>query len=309
VLTAETLFLEWFFPLYPLEARQDLARTRTVDANPGNNQAVLAHLDDAARVFVANAAALFGRDLKLDGSDASVHRLSGAIDAAWRDRTVALGGKGTAAGALFNAVVHGAAYVGACIVKNHGGAWRVRRPLWESLVHLDSRAGSAELAVFHWWLHSLADDTRETLADRYRTLVEVPCARPEELPILAPPDRALPRLAKAGRYDVLYKYLKAHLPEIKDLGPDFPSPERFAELGFAWLDFLLVGGGRKLVVFGPGKSGLHLFWLDAGGFEKAAYFPCDAFPAPIVRAKNDKLEIVMSIAGKVQTQEMLWWGP
>jgi hypothetical protein len=184
----------------------------------------------------------------------------------------------------------------------------VRRPLWESLVHLDSRAGSASLAVFHWWLRSLADGATQTLADRYRTLVEVPCARPEDLPLLAPPDRTLPRLHRAVRYDVFYKYLKAHLPEIRDVGPDFPSPERFAEMGFTWLDFVLVGGGRKLLVYGPGAEGLHLFWLDAGGFEKAVYFPSDAFPEPIVRAKGEKLEILASVGGKVQVHEMLWWG-
>src|SRR5207248_410962 len=98
---------------------------------------------------------------------------------------------------LFNVVVHGAAYVGSCIVAKHGARWAVRRPLWESQVHLTSRMGEADLAVFHWWLKSLADDafTRgTTLADRYRAHVENPCARPEDLPVIAPVDRRLPRL-------------------------------------------------------------------------------------------------------------------
>jgi hypothetical protein len=307
VLTAERLFADHFWPLYPEDARADLERARRTDANPGDNPSLPAHLADAARAFVANAQALFGEDLALDLSDASVHRLSAALTPALRDAWATMG-QG-ADNALFNAVVHGAAYVGQCVVRNHGASWSIRRPLWESVVRLRSRAGEADLAVFHWWLKSLADDASETLADRYRTLVEVPCARPEELAPIAPADRRLPRLAKAVRYDVLYKHLKAHLPELKDVGPDFPSPERFAELGFQWLDFALLGGGRMLLVYGLGENGLHLFWLTGAGFEKAAFFPCDAFPEPVVRARGDKLEVIVSVAGAAQRHEMLWWGP
>ena len=311
--TAESLLADYFLPLYPPDARADLARARSVDANPANNPTIAHHLVEAAAGFVRNAPALFGDDGApvLDGTDASVHRLSAALTPAVRDRWAAMGDAGSSESALFNAVVHGAAYVGACIVNNHGGAWRVRRPLWESLVHLTSRAGEADLAVFHWWLRSLADGATETLADRYRALVEIPCATPETLPVLAPPDRRLPRIAKAARYDVLYKHLKAHLPELRDVGADFPSPERFAELGFKWLDFLLLGGGRMLLVFGPGDKGLHLYWLTAAGFEKGAYWPSDAFPEPIVRTSADglKLEVIVSVNKRVETHELLWWGP
>ncbi len=308
-IVAEGLFRDYFWPLYPADARANLERARSVDANPGNNPSIVAHLHQAATRFAANARALFGDDLLLDRTDASVHRLSAALTKERRDRWISLGGAGTSESPLFNAVVHGAAYVGTCIVSNHGGRWEVRRPLWESHVRLVSRAGEAELAIFHWWLKSLADDAKLTLADRYRTLVETPCARPEDLPIIAPSDRTLPRIAKAARYDVLYKHLKAHLPELVDLGADFPSPERFAELGFKWLDFLLLGGGRILLVYGPAEKGLHLFWLHASGFDKSAFVPSDAFPEPIVRARGDKLEIIVSVEGKVQSQEMLFWGP
>jgi hypothetical protein len=307
VVTAESLFLDHFWPLYPEDSRADLDRARMTDANPGDNPSLPGHLEDAARAFGANARLLFGVDLVLDRSDASVHRLSAALTPDRRDAWAKTGRGGE--NALFNAVVHGAAYVGACVVRNHGARWSIRRPLWESVVHLRSRAGEADLAVFHWWLKSLADDRKETLADRYRTLVEVPCARPEELPQIAPADRKLPRIAKGARYDVLYKHLKAHLPELRDLGPDFPSPERFAELGFKWLDFALLGGGRMLLIYGLGESGLHLFWLTAAGFDKAAFFPADAFPEPLVRASGDKLEVVVSVAGAVQRHEMLFWGP
>lgn len=317
--TVETLFRELFLPLYPADATSDLARARSEDANPANNPNVLAHLDDAARVFAEMAPAALGvpaSALDLDLSDASVHRLSAAITAERRDRMRDQGARGTADNVLFNFVVHGAAYVGACVVRAHGGRWEVRRPLWESLVHLVSRAGEGELPVFHWWLKSLADPSgdapRPSLADRYRTYVEVPCARPEELPVIAPPDRALPKITKV-RYDVLHKYLRAHLPELKDLGEAFPSAERFAAYDLKSISLDLVGGGRMLVMHGPTREGLHAFWLTKQGFEKAAFWPCDAFPAPILRVKEEgpaqKLEILLSREGTRAVIEVLWWGP
>lgn len=305
-LTAEALFRDVFLPLYPEDARSDLGRARSIDANPAKNPSILAQLAEIAETFVNVAPTAMGMpELVLDFSDASVHRLSAALTKARRD---ALLGKGE----LANVVVHGAAYVGECIVRAHGGTWSVRRPLWESLVHLDSRAGEAELPIFHWWLKSLADDATATLADRYRAHVEVPTARPEELPVLAPPDRKLPKLSKV-RYDVLYKYIKAHLPELKDVGEHFPSPERIEELGFSELSFLLAGGGRMLVMYGRAKEGLHAFWLTKEGFEKSAFWPCDAFPAPILRLKgegrDEKIEVLLSHEGKPQSFELLWWGP
>jgi hypothetical protein len=307
---SEKLFREYFLPLYPPDARADLARARATDANPANNPSIVAHLDDAARVFVARAPALFGEDLALDFGDASVHRLSARLGPERRDAWARAGAAGSPDNELFNVVVHGSAYVGACIVRAHGGAWSVRRPLWESLVVLRSRAGEASLAVFHWWLKSLAALGTEgaTLADRYRTYVEIPCARPEELPVIAPPDRALPRLARP-RYDLLVKYIKAHLPELRDLGEHFPSPERFAAYGLRWLDFFLVGGGRMLVMAGPGAEALHVFWMDASGFAKGATLPADASPEPIVRVEGEKIVIATTVAGAPLAHEMLWWGP
>jgi hypothetical protein len=315
--SAEVLFRDLFLPLYPEDAKTDLARARTEDANPAGNPAILGHLDDAARVFVGMAPAVLGKDdaaLDLDFTDASIHRLSAAMTKDCVER-LAADGKG-ADNALFNVVVHGAAYVGACIVRSHGGTWSVRRPLWESVVRLRSRAGEAELPVFHWWLKACAqpgEAPHASLADRYRAHVEVPCARPEDLPIIAPPDRTLPRLSKI-RYDVFYKYLKAHLPELRDVGEAFPSPERFAELRFEHLDFALLGRGRMLLVHGPTKHGLHAFWLTKEGFEKAAFWPCDAFPAPLLRVRHtdageERLEVILSRDGKQLVFELLWWGP
>lgn len=315
-MSPEDLFRTFFLPLYPEDAAGDLARARREDANPAKNPNVLAHLGEAAEVFVSNAPLALGLSaaetsaLALDFSDASVHRLGAALTADRIARLRTLGAPGTSESAVFNVAVHGAAYVGACVVKNHGGSWQVRRPLWESLVHLVSRAGEADLPVFHWWLKALSSsEGGATLGDRYRAHVEEPMARPEELPVLAPPDRKLPKLAKV-RYDAFYKYLRANLPELRDVGEHFPSPERFDELGFKSLSFLLVGGGRLLVVWGPSDAGLHAYWLGKEGFVKGAFWPADKFPEPILRAKDDgKLEIVLSKDTAVQSFELLWWGP
>ena len=317
---AEQLFLRFFLPLYPPEVRDggaaSLARARAEDANPAANPTLFAHLSDAADQFVRNAPALFARDLRLDGSDASVHRLGASLTRERRDAWMAQGAAGTAESTLFNAVVHGAAYVGACIVASHGGSWSLRRPLWESVVRRRSRAGEADLAVFHWWLKSLADEalagteaaSGATLADRYRAHVEIPCARPEELPVLVVESRALPRL-KQPRYDRLHKYLRAHLPELRDLGADFPTAERFEAYAFRWMDFHLLGGGRMLLCAGASPSGLHLFWLSAAGFEKSAFFACDAFPDPLVRIAEDRIVTLTGESGAARVHEMLWWGP
>ncbi len=312
--TAESLFRTYFLPLYPEDARADLARARAVDANPGNNPALVRHLQEAAAIFQGLAPRVFGEDLTLDRTDASVHRLSRALTRERRDAWCARGRAGSADSEIFNVVIHGAAYVGSCIVAGHGGLWSVRRPLWESVVHLGSRAGEADLAVFHWWLKSLADDALDEaglgsrLADRYRAHVELPCADPDQLSVLAPPDRKVPRLRKV-RYDTLHKHLKAHLPELRDLGEHFPSPERFDAYAFAWLDFKLLGQGQRLLAYGPGEGGLHLFWLGTDGFDKSALYPADAFPEPVVRVEGDKLVLITSVLGKQVVHEMLWWGP
>jgi hypothetical protein len=126
--------------------------------------------------------------------------------------------------------------------------------------------------------------------------------------LVAGPPRALPRL-KQPRYDLLYKYLRAHVPELRDLGRDFPSPERFEAFGFRWLDFHVLGGGRMLLLAGASPHGLHLVWLTGAGFEKSALYPCDAFPDPIVRVEGDRIAVLTSEAGVTRTHEMLWWGP
>lgn len=309
-LSADELFSRHFAPLYPDDARRDLAKARSADANPAKNPAIFAQIDAIAEAFARLAPVTLGApDLALDFTDASVHALALAITRERRDALLAAPGPSGEPSMLSTFVTHGALYVGACVVRSHGGSWLVRRPLWESLVRLDSAAGTADLAIFHWWLKALSDNEidRSTLLDRYRTHVEVPTFDARALRPIAPPDRRIPRLAKV-RYDLLHKHLRAHLPELRDLGADFPSPERFAELGLQHIDFLLLGGGRMVLFYGPGEGGLHLYWLDASGFNKAAFYPADRFPAPVVRAEGDTIRVVLSARGAEVVHEMLWWG-
>lgn len=306
-LSAEGLFFRHFFPHYPPEIQKDLAAARRADANPAKNPSFYARLAEIAEVFTVVAPRALGaspEELKLDFSGASVHRLGARLTREARDRLLE-------AEEILPFSTHAAVYVGECVVRRHGGSWQVRKPLWESQVRLESRAGTGDLAVFQWVLKSLSDDEidRAPLGARYRTHVEVPTFDPEALPVLAPPDRRLPRLAKA-RYDTLYKHLRAHLPELRDVGKDFPSPERFADFGFKWLDFQLLGGGKMLLLWGPGKHGAHLFWLDREGFQKHAFYPSDGFPEPQVRVHEERgmLSVVVSVEGQMRVHETLWWG-
>ncbi len=336
MLTAQALFERHFLPLYPEDARKDLLRPhnvgalppsagphnvgatlgqsspvsfRTTDANPANNPAILEKLEEIAVVFSEmGKAALNAPDLVLDFSDVSVHKLAVLLTKEVRDKWLAAPSDGPSL--LAQVVIHGAIYVGACVVRTRGAKWQVRSPLWESLVRLDSKAGSADLAVFQWWLKALSDDEigKGRLLDRYRTHVEMPTFDANSLRIIAPADRRIPKLAKV-RYDLLYKHLRAHVPELKSVGEDFPSPERFEEYKFSSLEFALVGEGRMLLISGANKDGLVLFWLDESGFQKSTFLPADSFPAPMVKVEGEKLRVFLSIATKQEVHEMLWWGP
>jgi len=308
-LSPERIFEKWLWPLYPDDCRRDLKKARETDANPGNNPSIFAALDDIAKTFVALAPQAFGQDLALDFSDASVHRLGAALTRELRDAWASQQGP-DGASLLAHIVVHGTIYVGACVVAHHGGSWQVRRPLWESLVRLESRAGEGDLAIFQWWLKALSDAEigQGTLGARYRMHVEVPRMRPEELPIIAPPDRRMPRLGLV-RYDMLYKYLRAHVPELRDVGEHFPSAERLAELEFRFLDFTWLGEGRMLLMHGPTPHGVHLFWLDSKGFVKSAFYPTDQGRPYELTLDGEKLVLETVVLGKTVRHELLWWGP
>lgn len=263
-----------------------------------------------ATLFAERAPILFEQDIRLDFSDESIHRLSQALTPKRRDAWASMGQKGTSDNELFNIVIHASAYVGSCIVRNHQGSWSIRRPLWESLVRLVSYAGEAELPIFHWLIKSLADPEEQvspTLADRYRTYVEVPCSPPLTFPIFLPHERSFPRLSRV-KYDLFYKYLKAHLPELRDLGKDFPTIERFDAYDFKWLEMKRLGDGQMILLYGLGKGGLQLFWLDSQGFHKSLWIECDAFPDPVLKIIENKLQVHFSSNGKHVVHEMLWWG-
>jgi hypothetical protein len=110
-------------------------------------------------------------------------------------------------------------------------------------------------------------------------------------------------------YDRLHKYLRAHLPEVADLGRDFPSAERFAAYRFRWMDFHVVGDGRGVLFAGASADGLHLFWLGPGGFEKGAFIEGDAIPDPIVRLSDGRITAMTARRGEPRVRELLWWGP
>lgn len=306
--TPETLFRTLLLPVYPADVLEDLDAARATDANPAKNPLFFRELADTAKRFAKLAPEALSGELTLDGSDASIRRLSSAMTREARDRMVREKGP-EGAPLLLYFVIHAAAYVGEAIVA-HGGEWTVRRPLWESRVRLVSRAGDAELAPLMWIVRALSDEEvgKDLLASRFRMHVEVPTEKPDERAVFVDPARRLPRL-KHPKYDTLHKYLRAHLPELGDLGGDFPSPERFTELGFTWLDFLVVGDGRMVVLAGPSETGFHLFWLDASGFAKAAYLPSDAFPEPIVKLSGETVRVVFQSLGRETFQEFLWWGP
>ncbi len=311
-LRADELFRTAFARLYPPGA--DLDELRRTDANPAGNPAIFAKLEELAATFARLAPAALHEpgtaDLALALDDASVHRVAARIDRARRDAWLAeVDDSGVSRLAVLT--LHGAVWTGACIVATRPARarWLVRNPLWESRVRLESAAGVGELAPFMWWLKSLADEEvdKTALSARYRTHVEVPTFDGDALAVIAPPDRRFPRLAKA-RYDALFRHLKAHAPEIRSVGEDFPSPARMDELGFAWIEGRWLGGGRMLLLHGPTKTGTMAMWLSIDGFVKSAYFEGDRGAPHVVDVDGDKLRFIVQVGGKSVVHEMLWWG-
>jgi hypothetical protein len=305
--SAEALFQTFFAPLYPKGARLD--ELRATDANPAGNPAIGAHLGELATTFARLAPEALGApEMKLALDDASVHRVSARLDRAARDRWMAeKDPRGTSKLALV--VAHGAVWTGACVMATRPkrARWLVRNPAWESRVLLTSSAGVGELAPLMWWLKALSDEEieRHTLGDRYRMHVEVPTYDADALPVIAPADRRIPRLAKV-RYDTLHRHLKAHVPELKTVGDDFPSPERLDELGFQWMEARWLGGGRMLLLHGPTRTGVMAMWLSASGFVKSAYFEGKGNAAGYA-VEIDGEKVRFALAGGA-VHEMLWWG-
>lgn len=308
-MTPELLFKKHFEPLYPVGEELEALRER--DANPAGNPAIVAKLLELATTFEKLAPiALQKPDLVLSRDDASVHHLAVLLDRAARDRW-ASETREDGASTLAKVVVHGAVWVAACIAETRPdkARWRVRNPLWESRIELTSAAGVGELSPFMWWLKALSDEEieRPSLGDRYRTHVEVPTFDAASLPVIASPDRRVPRLAKV-RYDALFRHLKAHVPEIASVGDDFPSPARLDELGFKWLEGRWLGQGRMLLLHGPTQGGVIAMWMSKAGFEKSAYFESDPGSSHMVDVDGEKVRFVVRSGGKDVLHEMLWWG-
>ncbi|MBI5533131.1 MAG: hypothetical protein HY898_10465 [Deltaproteobacteria bacterium] len=309
---AQSLFERVFWPLYPEDVRDNLAAARESFVNPANDCGLTELIEEIAEAFKLLAPSILGLPQSaLDDTDASVHRLGAALTRDRRDRLLleqTVGRNRTPLLAMI--AIHGTAYIGRCIVKNHCGEWLVRRPLWESTVRLHSALGQAELSIFQWWLKSLSDEEvdRVPLGDRYRTYVEVPCFQSESLPVLVPSASRIPRLKRPQYHDVL-RHLQAHAPGVVRLGADFPDPERFAQMQLAWLDFLWVGGGRMLLMHGPSsRQGVRLLWLNAEGFVKSAFYPADDVPAHKIKVHGDFVRVILSMQKQVKVHEMPWWG-
>jgi hypothetical protein len=298
-------------PLYPKDLRDRPASNRVMPVHSELSQ-IHSQVDSIAETFKRLAPSLLELPAEsLDDSDASIHRIGLALTRERRDALIATAADGGEQPSLLAMlIVHGSVYTCRCIVRNYGGLWLFRQPLWESAVSLRSVLGQGELNPFSWWVKSLSDEEVDRLAfaDRYRSYVEVPCFNVDAVPVLLQSERAVPKIMAPG-YEQLFHHLKAYVPEIRQPGPDFPSAERFADMDFAWLDFLWVGVGRQLLIWGPAKrKGTHLFWMDKNGFVKSAFYQSDDFPETVVRLKDDWIQIIVSMQTELKVHEMPWWG-
>lgn len=311
LITAESLFATFFWPQYPPDVRADPGRFRNLDVNPGNNPALYATVAEAAEVFVANAPALLGAPLSFD--DAGVAVLARALDRPRRDAWIA-DGDGPE-GTLFQALVHGSAYLGEVIVRCHGGRWELRRPLWESVVHRRTRGAVAPL---HWLLRSLADESIDAtpLAVRWRVHVEMASAAPDTFPVITT-EKRLPGL-KVPSYDLLVKYLHKHLPALRDVGEGFPSAGEFTAKRYAALSVQPMHGGRVLAMHGQAPpaegsgdapSTVEVHWLTADGHDHSDVVPADAGVPYFGRAVNDELlEVTVAWKGRPLTHRLTFRG-
>ncbi|PIE06030.1 MAG: hypothetical protein CSA75_01675 [Sorangium cellulosum] len=310
--SSQRLFVELFAPLYPPDALVQLDALRSAHVELCEEENLLARIDEIADCFqhLAPEALSLPSDT-FDNSDASVHKLGAVLTRQKRDRLLSENTPGMPNMPLLTTlIIHGTIYVGRCAVRNHGGKWMIRVPLWESSVRLETQIGTCDLALLSWWLKSLSDEEvdRLALALRYRQHVEVPCFDSSQLPLIQGATHPIPRIAFPA-YVQLFEHLEAHAPAIRGPGDDFPSPERFAEFKLEWVDFAWLGEGRMLLMHGPGQhGGTHLFWMNEDGFVKSAYYPTDRIPQHMVQVNGDLLRVVASIGGKTRRHEMPWWG-
>lgn len=303
--TAESLYATFFWPLYPDDVRADPTRFRDLDVNPAKNPALTATLSEAAQLFIDNAPQLLGTTLTLD--DDGVAALARALDRARRDAWIAATEPGKP-GPFFHAVVHASAFVGEVIARHHGGAWELRRPLWESIVRRSTRGA---IAPFHWILKGLADDAVDDapLAYRWRVHVVMAGVDPSSWPALTEAKR-LPSL-KTPAYDVLVKYLRQHVPTLRDVGEGFPTPAEFTAKRYPSLGFEPLHGGRVLALHGmvpaegEGPSTVEIMWITPQGYDHADVVPCDGQVPHFARALNDEtLEVTVAWKGRPVTHRL-----
>ncbi|MBL8684923.1 MAG: hypothetical protein JNK05_37450 [Myxococcales bacterium] len=318
---AQGWFERWFLAHYPEEVRRDYHRFVDTDANPANNPSITGHLAEGAALFARNAPALLGTELSFDG--AGVAKLATALDRKRRDAWVANSSPDDPGNMLFNAVIHGALFVGECAVRAHGCAWSARNPLWESRVDRFVREGTKARAIgpfspFQWLLKHLDDREIDAprLADRFRVHVEFATADVASYP----PVVTAPKLPKidGGEYDLLVKFLHRHAPTLKDLGPLFPSVSEWSALGYKSLGFESFFDGRVVALhalFAPIDSDPHgdnatvdVYWLTAEGAQRIDRVPCAAHPPYFARKTGDTLEVTVSFQGKPHTHRIGYRG-
>jgi hypothetical protein len=298
-ITAESLFAGYFWPAYPPDVQAEPDRFKHLDANPANNPALAAVLPEAAELFVHNARGLL--DVTLTFDDAGIRALSKALTRVRRDAWIA-------DGSLRDVLIHASAFVGETMVRCYGGVWELRRPMWESLVRRKTRGS---VSPFHWLLKSLADDAIDLapLSDRWNIHVVLDATTVTSLSVLTTAKR-LPSV-KNPTYDLLVKYLHAHLPTLKDVGAGFPSPVEFSERKYPVMGVEILHEGRVIALHGQIQGEgerpplVEIIWLTATGFHHADSLPCDANIAHFARAITEEiLEVTLAWKGKPTTHRL-----
>ena len=143
-----------------------------------------------------------------------------------------------------------------------------------------------------------------------------PPSTPGTCRVIAPPDRKIsPGSSRSATTSLSTSTSAPTCPELRDVGADFPSPERFDEIGFKHLDLVLVGGGPDAPPPRPGRRGLpplRCGWTASGRFVKPALLPRRRLPgAASCRSRATSSRCAPpsgSAEARGDVHEMLWWG-
>jgi hypothetical protein len=63
-----------------------------------------------------------------------------------------------------------------------------------------------------------------------------------------------------------------------------------------------------LLLHGPGEQGAAPLLARPNGFVQGAFYPADRAPEHRVETEGDVLRVRVSIGGRMQVHETLWWG-